>query len=143
MDEVKYLDSLDSYLLHRIREWEEANPRPNPPEHLQKSVAAPQKFLVPAHNAEGYVSGHTTGSLILQIKSHVQKNNKTASLAFTYEDLCNLIEALLTLQCDMQAYHEWVTNNEAQALHHWKTQRGQMISEWKHEYQELAEEGGA
>lgn len=141
--EVKSFDSLDSYLLYRIQQWEQENPRPDCPQDLSQAVNAPEAFMVLARNTEGYISGYPTSPGSLQIKCHAQKKDKSIFLAFSREELNNLIEALLIFQCDMDAYYDWNQSTAAQELHRWKTQRGMRLGEWKREYQELAEEGGA
>lgn len=139
-DETQSFESLDSYLLYRIREWEQENPRPQCHEDYQKSVDPPQPIMVLAHHAEGYIAAYPNSPGSLQIKSHVQKNNKTISLTFCAEELENLIEQLLIFQCDMDAHRDWNQREDAQALHKWKTERGMRISEWKREFRN-AEEG--
>lgn len=139
--EVKSFDSLDSYLLYRIQQWEQENPRPDCPQALEQSASTPEAFMVLAHNAQGYVSGYPTSPGTLQIKCHVQKKDKSLFLAFSRDELETLIEALLIFQSDMDAYYEWNQSAAAQELHRWKTQRGMRLSEWKREYQELAEGG--
>lgn len=143
MDEVKSFDSLDAYLLNRIEEWEQENPRPDCPDNLPHRADPPKPIMVLAHHAEGYIAAYPTSPGSLQIKSHIQKSNKHTTLTFTREELDNLIEQLLTFQCDMDAHYDWNQSEAAQALHKWKTHRGMRLSEWKREYKKQSAEEGS
>lgn len=137
--EVKSFDSLDAFLFYKVQQWEADHPRPDAPDHLQKSPTEPKSFILVSDKELGYIGASPRSGHHIEIKAHVLKNSKTVSLMLTSSQLEDLIEQLLTLQCDMNAFHEWTTHNDAQALHQWKTRRGQLIGDWKREFQQETE----
>lgn len=136
------VQSLDSYLLERLIQWEEENPRPGGHAPEPPPPTLPERVFQIASNNSGYVAIEQTSHQVIQMTTHKVESGTTIKLTLSGGELHRLLELLLELQSNIHAYHEWQNSPDLLPLHKWKTQRGMRISEWKREYQELAEGEG-